>query len=238
MVKRTTSKASIDYKFNLKRVKQSASDVVFDALREAIISGRLPAGTALIEAKLADEFGLSKTPIREALQRLTYSGLVDFELAKGASVHIITLDEVQHILEMQELLEPRALLQSAPLLTQSDLQSIQAVLEEAKNAIDQEDFQELSLLNNQFHEALYARAENKLLVKWLNSLSEKRRMIYASSVPLQKRSQIEWQEHQDILTAIQDQDYDYAAVRLGEHIHDFSNHLISLLLDDNKKVEE
>jgi DNA-binding GntR family transcriptional regulator len=196
--------------------------MVYAALREAILTRQLPGGTPLIEANLAQQFGVSKTPIREALQRLAHGGLVDMELARGATVHTLTLDEIRDIFEMRLLLEPLALRQSAPLMTADDLVALETVLTEAAGALEAGDYPNLSALNGRFHGLLYSRAANHLLVRWLDSLSDRRRLITMHGWAMENRSGREWEEHRGIFEALTAGDTEAAAARLAAHITRFS----------------
>lgn len=202
--------------------RRSASDIVYEALHEAILSRGLPGGTPLVEAQLAEQFGVSKTPVREALQRLAHSGLVDYELARGATVHSLTMEEIHDIFELRVLLEPLALRQSAPHLTEDEIAELEAGLELSRKALEDGDFHALSQHNSRFHQGLVQHATNHLLLQWLESLSTRRRLISMQGWALENRSQRELEEHRGILEAIKAGDFDRAAERLVQHIERFS----------------
>ena len=228
MVRRNKTKKGVKLT-NMPAVKKSTSDRVYEALHKAILSQELPGGTALIEAQLAAQFGVSKTPIREALQRLTHTGLVDFEVAKGATVHQLTRREIEDIWEMRILLEPLSLKQSAPRLTQPELDRLTHILDDAKAALEDGDYQQLSLLNSNFHETLYSKAINHLLIQWLESLSDRRRLISMLGWTGSSRVRDEWGEHRGILEAVQSGNFDLAAQRLEAHIRQFVQFLLEHL---------
>lgn len=218
MARRSSPTTEIDITLPVIAPRASATDAVYDVLREAILTCEIPGGTPLIEAALAAKFGVSKTPVREALQRLAHTGLVDMELARGATVHSLTLDEIRDMTELRAELEPLALRQSIPYLATSDYKHMRHVLEQARAALTKEDFQQLSILNSAFHSGLYNRAPNQLLVKWLESLSDRRRLISMQGWALENRTQSEWEEHSAIVDALEAGDGELAAYRLREHI--------------------
>ena len=219
------------------RLKKSTSDLIFDALRESILTGDLAPGTALIEKNLADEFGVSKTPIREALHHLSHIGLVDLETAKGATVHTLTSDEIKDIWEMRQYLEPLALELSIPHLTDEDVETLGALLVDAKVAISNADLKNLSRLNTEFHEMLYYRAENHLLVRWLDSLSDRRRLVSMHIWNNENHSADEWQEHQAILQAIESRDIGKASQALKNHISTFNQQVLAYLEKGDSQSE-
>lgn len=208
-------------------VRKSVADMVFESLLEAILSNDLPSGTPLIEVQLAEQFLVSKTPIREAIQRLVQTGLVDFELARGATVHTLTQDEIRDIFEMRILIEPMALQQSAPHLTKEELIELENVLERSRIAIQQADYRELSQQNSAFHHCLVRHATNHLMLQWLDSLSHRRRLISLQGWSLENRSERELEEHHGILQAVQLADFQLAADRLARHITRFSQIVLS-----------
>lgn len=222
MARRSTPSATIQISLPTLRPRASATDAVYDTLREAVLTCELPGGTPLIEAALAAQFGVSKTPVREALHRLAHTGLVDMELARGATVHTLTQDEIRDISELRAELEPLALRQSIPHFTSNDLHHMRQVLTQAKQAISDSDYQQLSILNSTFHNALTHRAPNRLLVKWLESLSDRRRLISIQGWSIDNRSLHEWDEHSAIVDALEAGDSEAAVQRLRDHILRFS----------------
>jgi len=207
---------------NPPRVKASASSIVYETLREAILTNEIPAGTQLVEATLAQQFGISKTPVREALQQLVHSGLATSELAKGVMVHRLTLAEIQDVVEMRLVLEPLALRQSVPNLSAEDFDLLQNTLQQAQDAFQQQDFKALSKLNSLFHSTLSSRATNHLLLRWLDSLSDHRRLITMQGWAIDNRSGQEYAEHQAILAAAMAGEAEQAAILLAKHISGFA----------------
>jgi DNA-binding GntR family transcriptional regulator len=209
--------------------RSSATDRVYDAIRAAILARTLPSGTPLVEASLAQQFGVSKTPVREALQRLAHSGLVDFEPVRGVTVHTLTSDEIRDIAEMRMYLEPLGLRQSTSALTPADFKAMDDMLSAAQGAMDENDLQALSTSNGNFHRALYAHAHNKLLVQWLDGLGDKRRLLSLQGWAQNYQAEREWHEHATILDALKQGNTDQACAALRAHIAAFANLLLAQL---------
>jgi DNA-binding GntR family transcriptional regulator len=231
MAKRSEERPVLTFKVST-TPNSSTTDNVFDALHEAILSQALPGGTPLIEAQLAELFGVSKTPVREALQRLAQTGLVDIVAIRGASVHDITKAEIKDIFELRLTLEPLALSQSIPNLSENELNLLDTLLKNAKLALQKRDLPALSQANAAFHETLVSGSDNALLLSWLKSLSERRRLISIQGWNLNNRSTKEWQEHRSILDAVKDRDTKQAVKRLKAHIQNFSDIVLSEVTDD------
>jgi DNA-binding GntR family transcriptional regulator len=223
MAKRSEERPLLELKPQTMGYKLSAADSVFDSLHTAILSQALPGGTPLIEAQLAETFAVSKTPVREALQRLAQTGLVDITPIRGASVHAITRAEIKDIFELRLTLEPLALSQSIPNLSDNELTFLDKQLQQARRALQKRDWQTLSKVNAAFHETLVSGSGNALLLNWLKSLHERRRLISLQGWQLDNRSLKEWREHKSILVAVKTKDVKVAVKRLKHHIEQFAN---------------
>lgn len=152
-----------------------ARGVIEEKLRNAIIDGRLPSGTALRQQELATLFGVSRMPVREALRQLEAQSLLRVEPHKGAVVAPLISEDAFDAYALRSLLECEALRQSVPLLTDDDLAQARSYIELLEA---QTDFTEMGRLNRLFHMALYARAPNKrLLALVAEGLSEEERFL-------------------------------------------------------------
>jgi DNA-binding GntR family transcriptional regulator len=222
MARRSEPRPELTLGFAARAASSNRTDGVFDAIKEAILTHALPSNTPLIEQHLAETFGVSKTPVREALLRLSKEGLVRLENTRGASVVELTQEEVHDIFQMRLYLEPLALEQSAALLGKAQLKALERLLLDAKKAVARGDLVALSRCNIEFHRGLYALAPNRLLVGWLDGLSDRRRLLSVQGWQRENRSQTEWEEHRSILDAVQNGDIPLAKQRLVGHIKRFS----------------
>lgn len=132
-----------------------ARSVIEETLRNAILDGRLPCGTAMRQQELASLFGVSRMPVREALRQLEAQSLLHVVTHKGAVVAPLIEDNSAETYELRLLLESEALRLSIPLLTEADL----ADAENFICALEQEkDYTEIGRLNRLFHMTLYSKA--------------------------------------------------------------------------------
>ena len=155
---------------NLSEVASARSfpDAVAAALRDGILTGRLPAGTQLKQDHLARHFGTSRAPVREALQVLTGEGLLVVNRHRGITVAPTDPRDLQDIAELRTMLEAHALRLSIPHLTGADINEAAALLDEADaapgDAIGQSD------LHWRFHRALMRRADRPRALAQIESL--------------------------------------------------------------------
>ena len=152
-----------------------ARSVIEQSLRNAIVDGRLPCGTAIRQQALATLFGVSRMPVREALRQLEAQGLVRVEQHKGAVVAPLIEDNSLQAYELRLLLEAHALRLSVPLLTQEDFETANRYIE----ALEAEtDFSKIGTLNRLFHRTLYGKAPNQKLLDLIETgLIEEERFL-------------------------------------------------------------
>lgn len=145
----------------IKELKGTSSHIA-DRIRESILHGTLTPGTQLHQEQLADEYGVSRSPIREALRQLQAEGLVDYRPNYGAVVSTRSRADVLEIIEIRKLLEAAVIKSAIPKLTAADFRRARHLLAEMKAASDRQRVSELSWA---FHETLYAASGRQLMIR-------------------------------------------------------------------------
>ncbi|WP_279571284.1 GntR family transcriptional regulator [Streptomyces hainanensis] len=191
----------------------SRTQFVLEHLTRAILTGVLEPGSPLVENELAARFGVSKTPVREALKTLAGRGLVEMSEYRGASVRTVDAAMARSVYDVRLLLEPEAL--SRTVGSGADLAAAHAALTRADTA---KDTAERSLANRDFHRALYLPCGNPLLARMLDELRDQAALV--SSVAWQARPtwDREAEEHRAILARAEAGDAPGAAELLRAHI--------------------
>lgn len=195
-------------------------EVIFNTLRRAVLTGELIPGERLTELQLAAQFGVSRTPVREAIRMLEQEGLVTLRPARGAVVSGITAESVKDVLEIRRALdvlcaqlacrriEPEAV---------SELKDACDAFEKAVSAPDK-DIKSIAACDIAFHDIILDSAANKRLKQLVNNLSEQ---MYRYRFEYLKDSEIYPQlvkEHIAIYEAIAAGDTDAASAACGVHI--------------------
>jgi DNA-binding GntR family transcriptional regulator len=211
----------------------TASEKIFQELRDRILRLKLFPGFHLTEKPLAREFGVSGTPVREALHRLVESGLAKRETARGVTVYRPDSDDVSHVCQLRALLEPAALRDSVSIFKPSDWRKIEDILKEAERGIEIGDVIGLSQLNDMFHRQLYSRSPNKIMVDILNGLVDRHRLISIHFCTVYTLWVDDWNDHRNIFEKAQKGDVDEAAELLTMHITQFQ-YKSMMTLDDRK----
>jgi DNA-binding GntR family transcriptional regulator len=194
-----------------------ASQRVADYLRRAILGGDIAPGQRVRQAMVAERFGASRLPVREALRMLEAEGLIENEANKGARVPLLDRQEVDIIYQMRERLEPLALAQSIPHLTAADLRTLDEIQDKIESNSDVRGFLEL---DRELHLLTYSGCHfdqlTSMVTRLWNSTQFYRRAFVSSSGP--GRMWVINAEHRLLLDAIERQDTTDAERYLSGHI--------------------
>src|SRR4051794_33520899 len=147
---------------------ESVVDHVYVALRERILSGDLPRGTKLRQASLADELGVSRTPLREALRRLSTEGLVEFFPNRGATVSELDFGDMRHAWSARVALEPGAARLAAERRDEDSIAAMREAIAQQRAAAADKDASFAA--NRRFHLALAAASGNPHLTRFAEML--------------------------------------------------------------------
>src|SRR5580692_1433521 len=205
-------------------------DRVVMQLRQAILSGRLKPGERLVEGHLADELGVSRNPVREAIRALASEGLIEVTARRGAAVATMTEQEARETIEVRALLEGQNARLAARRQDGEIIKRIEAVLAKGTAAVAAKRFDQLFDLNQEFHRELAAAGQNTVLGDLLQKLRERTAMLFSPMNPA--RQARNWEEHAAILRAIIEADERAAATLAAEHVmHAGMDFLVGLNTD-------
>ena len=147
-------------------------DIVFKTLREAIVTGDLKPGERLMEIKLANELGVSRTPVREAIRKLEIEGLVNMTARKGAEVAPINARDLKEVLEIRRALEGLACQLACQHGTEEEVEALREVNANIKQAVAENEIEKITDLDVKFHEKICEMSRNSRLVVTLSRLKE------------------------------------------------------------------
>lgn len=198
------------------KTRQSLNNVVADALREAILSGQFQPGDRLPEPQLAEMFGVSRNPIREALQVLTNEGLVETSPRKGARVPLLSNEELNETIELRAELEGISARNAARRCEGAVRESLKALLASGNEACAAGDAEKLRAANAQFHTELAKASKNRYLAEFMRSLRDRTYWLFSRQAS--SRADESWQEHARILEAVIEGDEVRAASLANDHV--------------------
>ncbi|MFF4499129.1 GntR family transcriptional regulator [Streptomyces sp. NPDC001401] len=187
---------------------------VLASLRQEIISGSLRPGDRLVERELAERFGVSRVPVREAIRALVAEGFVHFETPRRTVVRRLTPHDVQELFELREALEVYAAGLAAARATPEDLAQVQELLDLAAAATEAGDAEVITDVNSRLHDRIVAMARNSLLTEALEPVAGRLRWM--------TRRNEEWPqllvEHRELYEAIASGDPDRARAHALAHV--------------------
>lgn len=195
----------------------SIADSVFSAVENQILSGELAEGALVTELKLCEQFGVSRTPVREALQRLRQEGLVE-ESGKGAIVIGITEADIEDIYEVRIRIEGLAAARCAARISEAELKRLSETVElqefyTAKGAADS-----IRNLDSEFHRLIFSYCGSRTLETLLLELHRKVKLVRRVSVENPARAKEAVSEHRAILEALLAHDGELAELLTARHI--------------------
>ena len=203
---------------------QSIADTVFSALENDILSGVLPKGALITELRTCEQFGVSRTPVREALQRLRQEGLVE-ESGKGAVVIGITEADIDDIYEVRGRIEGLAAARCAVRISPEELRKLSETVElqefyAARGAADS-----LRNLDSEFHRLIFSYCGSRTMETLLLELHRKVKLVRRVSVEDPTRARKAVQEHRAILEAIAAHDAEAAERHTALHIRNAKHNI-------------
>lgn len=196
----------------------SLSSRVFHKLREDILSGKYLRDDELREKTIADEMGVSRTPVREALRQLELERLVTIIPNKGALVVGISTKDIQDIYEIRSRLEGLCAKWATAYMTAEQLDELDENICLSEFHIKKQHFDQLCELDNRFHEILYAASDSKMLDSVLSDFHHYVERVRRITLGEPERAKKSLEEHKKILEAIRNQDAQKAEKLATKHI--------------------
>lgn len=188
---------------------------VHDAIADLIITRVLQPGEHVVETELAAQLGVSRQPVREALQRLHTEGWVDLRPSQGAFIHIPTETEADQLMAVRALLESESALLAAERCTPQDVERLWELQGAGERALSADDTEGLVTANTELHSYLLRMAGNKVLTEHLAMVDERMRWYYMPIALVRGRKA--WDEHAAIIRAVADHDAKRAGRLMRQH---------------------
>jgi DNA-binding GntR family transcriptional regulator len=208
-----------------------AVDVAYQHVRRAIITGELRSGDKLQEEKLAERIGVSRTPVREALNRLNNEGLVVLERYRKGYVASFTEQDVMERFRLRALLESHAAARAAKRITPADIARLEEIEDRMEEAFEREGWHQhldaFDRLNDEFHRVIAEAAESPRLVGILASSLELPASIFPHyAEPPEERTRRTHRQHREIIAALKMRNEKWAEAEMAAH-------LLSIVLVDD-----
>lgn len=224
--------------FALLNKKQYRTEEIAKWIRDEIESGAFLPGTRLEERPLSERFGVSKTPIREALIQLSSIGLVELRQRRGAIVTVLSVDQVISMFEVMTELESMAAALAASRMSVTDRDELQEIHRRSEACVPSEDFERYDAINKEFHELLYRGSGNDYLETSVKDVRSRLRVY--RRYPFQKPGRIRqsFADHGQIVEAISKGDSEAAGKAMRDHISIGGRVFADLVVEMARRPEE
>ena len=202
----------------------SLADQVFENLENDILSGKYQRGELLTESRLCQTLGVSRTPIREALRRLSQEHIIE-ESGKGSIVLGITEDDLKDIFFIRRKIEGICAREAAKNRTEEQLNTLREAVEFQEFYLSKKDADKIKTMDSRFHETIYRMSGSSVFCDVLIPLHKKIQKYRRASVSNVSRAAASVAEHRGILEAIAEKDAKKAEKLFSEHLLNAYNHM-------------
>lgn len=212
-------------------------DVVFNTLRQAILTGELKPGERLLEIHLANRLGVSRTPIREAIRKLELEGLVTMIPRRGAEVAQITEKSMSDVLEVRRAMDALCAELACERITEEELEGLREACERFAQTIKTKDVKKIAQADVELHDIILQATGNSRLIQLVNNLSEQMyryRFEYIKDLS-QHENLVE--EHRIIYESLLNRDKVRAAEAARTHIDNQRKAIIQQIRLDREKTK-
>lgn len=198
--------------------RRSLGQHVYSHLRQAILRGDLQPGSRLVESRLAEAFGISRTPVREGIHKLEREHLVRQGPSGGFFVVGLTRQEIQETFGIRSVLESYAARLAALQHQEKELVPLDAKIHEYQDCMDRGDFGCLLKVNTQFHDHLYALSRSPRLIKMINDLRDQIYRFRQVLLKSEEWARVSNEDHLRMIDFIRRRDAEGVERLVREHI--------------------
>ncbi|MBR3769297.1 MAG: GntR family transcriptional regulator [Lachnospiraceae bacterium] len=209
--------------------KPSASQIVYESIREQILHLKLTPGVAISEIETAAKYNISRTPVRDVFKALEAEGLLEIKPHIGTFVSLIDLDMISDILYMREVMEQALFKDLATIYDKSQEYRIQLVLQEQKSILEsdmtkEEKSRAFIISDNRFHHTLYELAGKKNVALFFNTINSQYER-FRTFINMSGKSDLErlYNDHVEITEYIANNDLERLKDKISHHIYDGFN---------------
>ena len=191
-------------------------DIAYEQLKHAIITGQIPAGSRIVETAYADRLHISRTPLREALQKLERDGLVEYVLHRGVMVRAFTISDVEEIFAIRNAMMMLLLPSVIENAKEEDIDKLYHIVEEIDRALEAGNMERTAELNRAFHKGLEQLSDKRRIMRVIESQEEYIMKFSAVSISSIERRHVVNQEHYQMVEMLRNKDLD-GLLRLHRH---------------------
>jgi DNA-binding GntR family transcriptional regulator len=191
---------------------------VFENLKKAIVRGDFSPGNRLVESRIAEAMGISRTPVREAIHKLEREGLIRKLPRGGFSVSNLTHEEIEETFGIRSVLESYAARLAAIKHQRQELEPLEKKIEEFQYHLNRGEMEALLQINTEFHALLYAMSRSPRLIKMINDLQDQIYRFRRIILKIEMMAKTSNDDHRQMLRAMKKRDADRVEKLVKQHI--------------------
>lgn len=210
-------------------------DVIFEKLQKAIINKKLEQGEIITEKQISREFGVSRTPVREALYKLTATGLIRIIPNKGFLISKWSIKEIKDVFEIRIVLERMAVELFIKNISQENVERLKEIIRKTEKVVKENNFMEAAKMNNKFHGLIIEKSNNREMFNMMEPLKNKINIFRLISISTPSRLEKSLEEHKRIFNSIAKKDIVNAKRLIEIHIRKVFEIIEKKLLEEENK---
>ncbi|WP_371371130.1 GntR family transcriptional regulator [Sporomusa aerivorans] len=212
--------------------KKSLSDIAYSQIKNMLLEFELHPGSAVTEIMFMQKFGISRTPVRQALQRLEQEGFMRLTPRKGWFVAGVSLRDIQEIFVVREALEGIAARLAAELLPQEVLDGLNLYMEKISSQEQTKDIDEVDP-GDILHEKIFEAVNNQQMNRVLRLYNDQLRRFHIMASKLPGRALLSYKEHYEILRALTERNGEKAEKAMREHINSSKRSILDAVVNES-----
>jgi DNA-binding GntR family transcriptional regulator len=211
---------------------RSLKEQAYDVLKTMILTGKLERGRLYNEMKWAQQLGVSRTPVREALLELSSEGMIDFLPNKGVMIREITTKQVKEVFEIRQIIEGYVTQAIGKGLTASDVKKLDSLIKRQKEQAGKNDNEAFIETDRDFHVFLASRMDNQRLESILQNLRDQIHLMGIYALMNRGRTEQVLAEHIEILTALKEGNAKKAQKAMIRHLKNTEMTLLDMIREE------
>jgi DNA-binding GntR family transcriptional regulator len=208
------------------------SKKVYRVLKSKIIKGSFKPGAKLLEARIAEQMGISRTPVREAMRILAAEGFVTLNPNQGVVVRSVSAKDIREVLQIHSVLEGLATSLSCEVINEEDLKELENCVNKMEKLVNKKDSSVYSEVDLEFHELIVNTCRNKRLIQMRKNISDQAQRYRVSSLNIPRRLKESLKEHQKILETFKTKDPKKANSMSQKHIKNALKNILAKVIEE------
>lgn len=203
-----------------------ANQIAYDYIKSRILDGEFRPAQRLVESQLAEDIGVSRNTVKKVLLQIEQEHLITIEDNKGATVLSLSIEEIQEYYEIRKSLEVMVVRSAVARITDEELERMRQVFDEMCKLRDQQDYDNYSRCNKQFHDIIYSVSGKPIAVDMIRGIKTQLTRFQFRTMLAPGRSDNSVLEHKALLDAFSARDMDAASLAIARHIDNVSSTIV------------